>query len=133
MLLAVIPLYSQRATDYSANRDSLLQKSKNQNTTGWVLLGAGTAITVVGAIGFNNNFVLLGEGGDDQKTDTYGFILLTGLVMDLASIPFFISASKNRRRALTVHIDHQYLNFPRNDLQAYQKISVPSVTLNINF
>jgi hypothetical protein len=87
-----------------------LQKSKKQKTTAWVLLGGGAALITIGA--------LIPEGevtGDlfpypvtTNKNDGIraAFILAGGGSM-LASIPFFLASSKNRRkgRAATVFFD----------------------------
>jgi len=114
-----------------------LQKSKNQNTTGWILLGTGTTMVIVGVNGFGKNFMSFEdgylEGGNATKADIYGFIMLAGLVMDIASIPVFVSASRNKKRATRLVISNQNLYQPNNSLLVLQKQSVPSLTLRINF
>jgi len=88
---------------------------------------------IVGAVGFNENFVVLGPGGDAQKADTYGYIMVAGIVMDLVSIPLFVSASRNKRKSFAINIDHQDLLLPDGKMMAFQQHSIPSVTLRINF
>ena len=98
LLIIAMNLYSQKTTELMSNRDHLWQKSKNQNTAGWILLGTGTTMTIVGAIGFDNNSLSFDDGilkgGNAQNADTFGYILLAGLIMDIASIPIFISRIK---------------------------------------
>lgn len=82
-------------------RQDYLQKSKNQKTTGWILLGGGTAMAVVGAIVFGQSDWL---SEDDPNTDLGGFLFVGGIVADLVSIPFFISSSSNARKAAAISL-----------------------------
>lgn len=132
-LLIVSNLYYQKTTEDKAPRDYYLQKSKNQNTAGWILLGTGATMTVIGIIGFGNNFVIFGEGGNDHKANTFGFIMLTGLAMDLASIPVFISASRNKKWASRLEFSNQIIYKLNNILMVLHKQSIPSLTLKISF
>ncbi len=45
---------------------------------------------VGGAIGFDDSW----DSGSNSATDTYGFLMLGGIVSDIVSIPFFISSAK---------------------------------------
>ena len=82
------------ATDY-------LKKSKNQKTAAWIMLIGGTVATTIG-IG-----VALGSGldcvfGDPNcgRNQTLADVLsITGSAAVLGSIPLFIAAGKNRRKA----------------------------------
>ncbi len=58
---------------------------------------------VGGAIGFDDSW----DSGSNSATDTYGFLMLGGIVSDIGSIPFFISSAKNKRRASSVAINNQ--------------------------
>ena len=136
-LFIVINLYGQKTTDYALDKDYLWQKSKNQNTAGKILLVTGTTMTVVGIIGFGNNSMSFEDGylkgGNDQKANTYGFIMLAGLVMDIASIPVFISSSVNKKRASRLEFGNQIIYKPHNSLMVLQKQSIPSLTVKIEF
>ena len=79
-----------------------LQKSRNQKTGAWILVGVGAVGIVTGIIveskksveNFANIFT------EEQKTDNTGsFIAVAGACMALGSIPLFISSSKNKRKA----------------------------------
>ena len=132
-LLVAVTLYSQEISGTVLNSDYFLLKSKKQYTTGRILLGVGTTMAIVGLIGFNENFVVFGPGGDSQKADIYGSIFAAGLVMDMVSIPAFVSASQNKRKAFMVKIDHQNLLPPDNRMLAFQQYFIPSVTLRLAF
>ncbi len=131
--LFVLSLYSQEISGHASNRDYYLQKSKRQNTTGGILLGVGTTMTIVGLIGFNENFKIFEPGGNDRAADIYGFIAVTGIVMDLVSIPVFVAASRNKRRGLTVKIDNQNFHQPNDTVFALKNQPIPSITLQITF
>ncbi len=76
-------------------REDYLIKSKNQQETAWILLGTGTVAIGTGmAIAYNP----YGELDDGVYSGL--FIMLGGLIMDVISIPFFISASSNKRKGM---------------------------------
>ena len=110
------------------SRDYYLQKSKNQKTAGWVLLGVGTAMAVGGGIGFSNNFELFDS---TTKGDVYGGIMLAGIVADLVSIPVFISSGRNARRAARVSVSSQLIDFPKGN-NRYAKAH-PAISVKIPF
>ncbi len=76
-------------------KQDYLQKSKKQKTTAWVLVGGGTVMWLVGVSKYMNQDN--NEGGTKGKP-----AMLIGGVSVLASIPFFIASSKNKKRATAV-------------------------------
>jgi uncharacterized membrane protein len=76
-------------------RDEYMNKSKGQKKTAWILLGTGTVVMGTGLI-------LLGSSIDPfGETAAIGaFAFLTGGLMDVISIPFFISAGSNKRKSM---------------------------------
>ena len=81
-----------RQTDY-------LEKSRNQKTGAWILLGGGAALTVIGIVSFKRNFEVMGD-----SESGLGEAILTGVGVGAmaGSIPLFISSAKNKRRAMDV-------------------------------
>ena len=76
-----------------------LQKSKNQRTVGWIMLGGGGLLTVIGlAVTAKDLDELFGvsQGNNDATGEV---LIYSGLAVMAGSIPFFISAGKNRRKA----------------------------------
>ena len=69
------------------------------------------------------------DGGSFATTDIGGFLLLGGLAMDLASIPFFLSSAKNARRAASLSVTNQPLFIPAGSAWAVR--AVPSLSLRI--
>jgi hypothetical protein len=87
------------------DRQDYLEKSRNQKKAGWIMLGAGTLMAVVGGVIFNNTY----DSDSYASTDIGGGLLLGGIVVDLASIPFFISSAKNARKAAEISFHYQNL------------------------
>lgn len=120
-------IYGQQTLKQNQTQDFYLQKNKNQNTAGWVLLLSGTAMTVGGGIAFGNSWGTYSY----TATDIYGFIMLAGVVADLVSIPLFISAGVNKRKAASISFNYQ--NYSLHYKNAICSNSVASMTLRIYF
>lgn len=128
LLVSIVNAFSQQTTQVK-NKDYYLEKSKSKKTTAWILLGAGTASAVAGAIGFNENFDFFSDNGGGA--DAYGILFLGGVVADLVSIPFFTSAAHYKRLAADVTINYQNIYLPKQNTIALGKI--PSLTIKIHF
>ena len=68
-----------------------LQQKRN-NTAAWIFLGSGLAVTV---IGFE-----IGNNGDLDDLGTAALLVVAGGAATLASVPLFIVAGKNKRKAM---------------------------------
>ena len=124
-------------------KEFYLHKAKNQNTAAWILLVGGTVMTVVGLIGFDQNFDLGGpitlfgppqsasQATNSSSADIYGFIAVAGIFADLASIPFFIGSHHNKKMASLISFGNQKINAPR--LNSLSMNLYPTLTLNVNF
>ena len=110
----------------SLSKEDYLQKSKNQKKTGWILLGGGTAIAVVGSISLSNQDFW---SSDDSGYDTAAILVLGGLATGLVSIPFFISSAKNARKAATISFNYQKMYFPQQ--HTFVAKPQPVITLRI--
>lgn len=127
VLLAIMAeVFGQEAGKSSLDKDFYLALSKKHNTTGWVLLLSGTAMIVGGAVAFDSSW----DESSATSTDISGFILLAGVIADLASIPFFISAGVNKRKAAYLSFNIQdytpALSFGKNNYPAC------SITLHLH-
>jgi hypothetical protein len=98
--------------DTTYSKDYYLQKSKNQKTAAWVMLGGGVACSIVGIIGFSANYNLF---EDNSATDTYGIVTLVGIGFALGSIPFFVSSSHNAKKAAMLSFKNQHILFPQQN------------------
>jgi hypothetical protein len=125
IFLLIISLFSVKSFCQVQNptlfKDDYLQKSKNQQTAGFILLACGTTLAVVGAISFNHNY----DYASNSAADISGFLMLGGIVTDLVSIPFFISSAKNARKAATISFNNQKILFPlHNTFIAKTQLSI---------
>ena len=93
-------------------KESLLAKSKKQKTTGWILLGVGSAAIVTGVI------IQSGHKDDASFDDATGEAVLIGggIASSLASIPFFISAGNKKKKAATLAFSKQQILTPLNNV-----------------
>ena len=111
--------YSQ-SEKHDFSKEHYLQKSKNQRTAGWVLLGAGAGIGLIGAIVSAEALTEDWFFGDSKKSDTGLILGAVGAASSLASIPFFISASKNSRKAAQLSLESQRYFIPGQELSGLQ-------------
>ena len=86
------------------------KKSKHQKTTALIFFGAGpglitTAIIIEPLYNFKKVGITLMMPPPDYTYKTIFFI--TGLASMVASIPFFINSSKNKRKAASLSINNQ--------------------------
>ena len=95
-----IPSHSQTKL---INENYYLNKSKNQKSTGFVLLGTGAILIVTGAIVQHNS---IATKGAFLNFDGLGY-QFAGLTAMLSSIPFFIWAAKNKRKTIAITINNQ--------------------------
>jgi uncharacterized protein YxeA len=98
LLLFVLNLFSQPQTNSNYSRDHYLVKSKNQKKVATILLAGGAASILTGALIPKGE----SEGGFNPfyKNDGIKFTFVgIGTLSMLASIPFYIASSKNKRRA----------------------------------
>lgn len=107
------------------SKDYFLQKSKKQKTTAWILLGGGTAIAVGGFATFDSSW----DSGSDSTTDIAGVIGTVGFLTSLASIPYFISAGKNKKTAMSITFNYKPVYLSNDNLAETQ--SYPTMSLKI--
>ena len=107
------------------NKQDLLKKSKNQKTAAWILLGGGFFSTALGSVKFN-------FAGSDSEVDnsTSAIFLITGLAAIATSIPFFIAANKNKKKAMNLSFKNEKVTHLSK--QAFVYKTIPSLALKIN-
>jgi uncharacterized SAM-binding protein YcdF (DUF218 family) len=122
-LLSVFATTIGQNQNLSIPKDKYLTRSKNQETAGWILLAGGTLMAVGGAVSFDSGY----NSNSNSSTDMSGFLMLSGVVVDLVSIPFFASSARNARRAATLSFTPQKLYDPHNQVN----LSNPSLALTL--
>lgn len=127
LILALILMaqisYGQNETPV-INKDYYLNKSKNQKTTGWVLLGAGASMLIATQI--------IGRSDVDFETGmtAVGVLGIGGVSSVLASIPFFIASGNSAKKAANISLNYERLGTPL--LSRSLNNSFPSISLKID-
>ena len=113
--------------------EDYLQKSKNQKIISWILLGGGMGMVITGSATYKLQFT--GSFGgvplqDDHPNNTLSNILVgTGLAAMIVSIPFFVSAHRNKKKGLSLSFKNETTPQIKNSSLVYQPM--PAVSLKI--
>lgn len=138
-------LLTMSATSFSQQSTSLpgldkleyLKKSRTQNTTAWFLAGSGVVLLTIAASIETKQIAddlsnLFSFSGEQEKTsnsaDVFGY---TGVACVLGSIPFFIAAHKNKKKAMSFSFKNQ--TAPQLQNGSLVNLPVPSLTLKVSF
>ncbi len=124
LLIISTAAFSQPTTETPKVKADYLQKSKNQKTTAWVLLGGGAGFILVGT--------LIGNGKEASFDDAGTGVVLGGIgaLSMLGSIPLFIASGKNKRRAMSMSFKNEMM--PQLQHGSFVNRSVPSLSLKIS-
>jgi hypothetical protein len=127
LLFFVVQSFCQTTTNTALTKDYFLQKSKNQKTVAWVLLGGGLGVAATGGIVQLIHEKQRNGGFDLNFTGTW--IAIGGGVVALSSIPFFISSSKNKKKAASIAMSNQNIFLPRQN--SFASLTQTTLTLKI--
>jgi hypothetical protein len=112
--------------DSTQTGEYYLQKSKNQKTAAWIILGGGIALSFVGIVGVSANYNIFEE---TSTQDTYAAITLVGTGLALGSIPLFIASGRNHRKAATFSFKNERIYIPQQN--SFVLKSQPALSLVI--
>ena len=136
--------FSQQSdTAVASTKQAYLKKSKNEKTTAWILAGGGLVMSAVSlAIVINddaqaaNNFVttVINTSNNDSntsgnKTSLTGIFFYIGVMCMVISVPLFISAAENKRKAMSISFNN--LSVPQIQKKNFVYQAVPSLTFKI--
>jgi len=129
--------FSQQTNSHPVlNKQDYLQKSKNQKTAAWVLVGGGAALMVTGVVVWVNDINRTAETDPfgaivEAYTSTSGYwVIAAGLVAAAGSIPLFIASAKNKRKAMSMSFKNETV--PQLQNGSFVNRSVPSLSLKIS-
>ena len=128
--------FSQPNTETPKVKADYLQKNKNQKTAAWILVGGGAALIVTGSIVWANDINKAAETDPFEGiaaiyTSTSGYwIVAAGLVAAAGSIPLFIAAARNKRKAMSMSFKNETVPLLQDG--SFVNRSVPSLTLKIS-
>ncbi len=127
LLLFVVESFSQ-----TPSKDYYLQKSKNQYTAGWVFLGGGAAMVTIGIILASKHTTSYGtlSSPNIDIFPTSAVLATAGIGAIFCSIPFFISSSKNARKAATISFNNQNILLLQQN--SFVSKAQPTVSLKIS-
>ncbi|MEP6711099.1 MAG: hypothetical protein ABJA37_01725 [Ferruginibacter sp.] len=119
LFTATVSFCQETKPSQALTKQEYLQKSKSQKTAAWILLGSGVALFAVASPG-NASF------------STTAVLAVGGIVATLSSIPLFIAAGRNKRKAMNASA---YLKFENGlCLQTGTAANTyPAVSITINF
>jgi hypothetical protein len=120
-------------------KQDYLAKSKRQKIVGWTLAGGGFVVGTIGTITLLKNAmrtisnipadIFGGTPVEEDNNDGSGLIIAGGVAI-FSSIPFFVSATKNKQKAINLSFHNQLVPYLQiNNLTAR---SVPSIQLKFN-
>jgi hypothetical protein len=125
------------ASAQEMTKQDYLEKSRKQKNTGFILLGGGAALFAVGTIvsvnsGVNYATSCLGANCSSSAEDGFtagGVMMLVGALSAVGSIPLFISAGNNRKKATQMSFSNEPVYVPK--YAGNLPRAVPSITLKI--
>jgi len=130
LLVLSAATFSQQITP-SFTRQDYLKKSKTQKTVGWILLGAGTTMMVAGSIVWSNAVEEDGSIFAAWTTTKGSTLTAVGFFTALGSIPVFIIAGKNKRKA-TASLTYKNEYAPKLVNSFLVNHKIPSLTLRVD-
>jgi hypothetical protein len=118
LLSPAVSSLAQQNKAGNMSKEELLNQSKKEKTTAFVLLGAGAVATGVGAALIGENFCIFGctDSADRALAVGTGLFVGGGLAM-LASIPVFISSSQKSKRAYRIQAVNEPMLIPKEVYQ----------------
>ncbi len=129
--LVMIILLSCQCFSQASSNDNIainyLQKSKNQKTVAWFMLGGGVGLIVLAGVvaePVKINICLFCENQppEPKRNDALpNTLAIAGLVSMLGSIPMFVVAHHTRTKASSVGFKQQPVFLPGNNAEISQK------------
>jgi amino acid transporter len=111
-------------------KEEHLQESKRQNKVGWILVGSGAALIVGGGV-IINNVKKNNEGIDGDFITIIGLpIVILGVAVTGASIPFFIRSHKEYKKGLALSIKNEHIQLIQKGM--FTRQVYPAIALKIN-
>jgi hypothetical protein len=128
-LSLVLPSLAQEVASPTA-KEILLEQSKRQKKTGFILLGAGVGAAVFGGALFASNFCIFGCDSDDEAlAGTGGVLFLLGVGSAIASVPVLINAGSKAKKAAELSFNPKPIYLPKGTFSGPS--AIPSLSLSI--
>ena len=128
-LLSTLQLCAQVDTTFSNAKlkADYLKKSRNQKTAAWIILGGGGVFILSGLLVNTNDTQSYTPAPTVTVTGTS--LIAVGVLAEIASIPLFMAASKNKKRAMSLGIKNQFI--PTSHSGTFVYTTVPSMSITV--
>lgn len=114
-------------------KNEFLKKSRNQRTTGFILLGSGAALIMTGVLMVNNsNDDILNPGNWVDAGAGVGITTIGGLSA-IASVPFFIMSANNSKKARQMSAGVKMEKLYRDKIKPSDPQFFPAITARLHF
>lgn len=133
LINGVMLLFSFQCFCQHAAKTDYLQKSKNQKTAAWVLLGVGAALDIAGIITTVSNANKQFDFPDVNKVNHSGeyALYIAGTACLMGSLTLFILSKSNKNKALSLGLDtKQFYQLKKGNLYS---ASYPALSLKLRF
>jgi high-affinity Fe2+/Pb2+ permease len=130
LILSATSFSQQTNPSPALTKQDYLKKSKNQKTIAWILVGGGVGLVVVAIATTTVNDVVNSIGGDASGLNTSATLYVIGGITALSSIPLFIIAGSNKRKAMSMSFKNEMV--PQLQNGSFVNRSVPSLSLKIS-
>jgi hypothetical protein len=127
----LVLLFAANCFSQAALKTDYLQKSKNQKTAAWVLLGFGAALDIAGIITTASNANKEFNFTDPESVNHGGEIALyaVGTACLAGSLTLFILSKNNKKKALSVGIEP--VQFRQLKKTSFYTLNYPALTMKI--
>lgn len=126
LFLSVNSFGQQNHLKPSLNHQDYLQKSKNQKTGAWLLLGGGTAVLAITTISAASSFDL------SRKSSFPVIPVSIGGAMMLSSVPLFIASTRNKKKSIKTSAYFQMDKTQAIKQRGISFHSYPSIALKLS-
>lgn len=124
LLIVSSATFSQQTNSGSSmTKQDYLQKSKNQKTAAWIMLGGGTVAGIGGVLWATSDIFSKNAGPD--------ILIFTGAAAMVGSIPLFIASGRNKRKAMSLSFNIQQVIQPMQ--YGFANHNIPSLSLRMTF
>ncbi len=137
LILSTTSFAQQTNPTLALSKQNYLQKSKNQKTAAWIMLGGGFVmsatgftISLVNGIGDAFAGLITGDNSSSGNSIDMGSVFFTaGAAAMFGSIPLFIASGRNKRKAMSLSFNIQQVMQPEQ--YGFANHNIPSLSLRM--
>ncbi len=127
LILATSAFSQQTSSSPVLTKQDYLEKSKKQKTTAKILFVVGGAMFMTGILVITDDIGGIGNPNDKQNSSLADVLGYAGATVAVASIPFLVSAGRNKRKAMSISFKNELS--PQIQKSSFVYRAIPSFTL----